>query len=117
MILFAAVVALALILLAFLKLFGAEGAYVVIMVDGVEEGRYELSEDREEVIETGYGTNTLVISAGTACISHADCPDSLCVRMGRIDRDGQSIICLPHHLVAEVRGGAADESDVDVIAR
>lgn len=61
------------------------------------------------------GTNTLVIEDGAAYLADADCPDQLCVHMGKIRKQGQSIICLPHQVVIEViRGG--EENEVDAVA-
>lgn len=58
------------------------------------------------------GTNTLVIEDGAAYLADADCPDQLCVHMGKITKKGQSIICLPHQVVIEViRGGEENEAD------
>ena len=53
----------------------------------------------------------VVIGDGCATITDADCPDRLCVQRGRIDRSGQTVVCLPHGVVVTVRGGA--ESGVD----
>ena len=39
----------------------------------------------------------------------------LCVKQGKISKDGQSIICLPHRLVITVRKG--EKSGVDTVAQ
>ena len=51
-------------------------------------------------------TNTLVIADGRASMTHAACPDGLCVRMGKISRTGQSIVCLPGRITVTIVGGA-----------
>ena len=65
------------------------------------------------------GTNELVIEDGEARLTEADCPDSLCVNMGRISRSGQSIICLPHQVVVRIVDDSAAETqgvdDVDIV--
>jgi hypothetical protein len=35
--------------------------------------------------------------------------------MGRIQRIGQSVVCLPHQVVVEIVGEAA-EADIDIVA-
>ena len=95
---------------------GASGeGSVVVTQDGNEIGRYPLSQDAEFVVEApDGGSNTVVIRDGACYVSEADCPDGICVRRGRISRDRESIVCLPHRLVISVTGGKAG---VDTIAQ
>lgn len=84
----------------------------VVTVNGALYGEYPLDTAHSFTIETADGGhNTVVIGDGCAAITDADCPDRLCVQRGRIDRSGQTVVCLPHGVVVTVRGGA--ESGVD----
>ena len=47
-------------------------------------------------------------------MTDADCPDKLCVKTGRISKTGETIVCLPHRVVVEIIGAAADDSGVDL---
>lgn len=40
-------------------------------------------------------------------IKHADCPDQVCVKTGWIKKSGQSIVCIPNHIVITVKGTGA----------
>lgn len=92
---------------------GGEGTYVLVTVDGQEQGRYPLSEDRTLTIgEADY--NILEIRDGTAAITEANCGDHTCVRTGEIHRSGESIICLPHKVVVKIIGG--EDSAVDAVS-
>ena len=91
------------------------GRYVRITVDGREETVYSLSEDREVLLSGVGGTNLLRISDGKASITEADCPDKICVHTAPISKVGQTIVCLPHKLVAEVFGRG--EAKLDGMAR
>lgn len=93
------------------KLFAKSGSYVQVSVDGEAYAAYPLGEDTTAEITTPYGTNVLVVQNGKAYISEADCPDKLCVHFAAISKDAQSIICLPHKLVVEVRSGETDGLD------
>lgn len=88
------------------------GAGVVVAVDGREVARYSLAQSA--VYELNGGTNTLVIENGEAWLSHADCPDHLCVKQGKIRAAGQVITCLPNKLTVTVYGG--EDSGVDLIS-
>ena len=57
-------------------------------------------------------TNTLVIADGRASMTHAACPDGLCVRTGKISKVGETIICLPHKLSVTVTGEAEEGPEI-----
>lgn len=89
---------------------GGEGAWAVVSIDGGEVGRYALSEDTA-VTFGGEDYNVLQISDGAAAIVEANCGDHTCVRTGKIRREGETIVCLPHKLTVTVVGGDVSEFD------
>ena len=90
------------------------GGVVSVQVDGEVVMELPLSEDTRVVLGEGAHTNVLVIENGTAQVVEASCPDQVCVRQGAVRYEGESIVCLPHKLVAVIEGGA--ENDVDLSA-
>lgn len=60
--------------------------------------------------------NLLVIKDGKASMKEADCPDKICVAHKPICKKGETIVCLPHKVVVEVRG-EDHHDDIDAIAR
>lgn len=80
------------------------GEYCVVTVNGEEYGRFSLSEEREEIIETQKGRNVLVIKDGYADITEASCPDGLCERQHKINESGESLVCLPNKVTVTVIG-------------
>lgn len=102
-----------LILALALALTRQTGGTVEVRVAGELVKCFPLSEDvTYEIIGADGGGNLLIIRDGAAWIEEADCPDALCVGMGRIRRSGQSVVCLPHQVVVEITG-AADDGGVD----
>ena len=93
---------------------GRPGGAVQVRVAGEIRGTYRLDAEQTIRIEGIGGTNLLIIADGSASVTEADCPDALCVDMGKISRAGQAIVCLPHQVVVEVLDGS-DENDVDLI--
>ena len=87
------------------------GGTAVVYVDTEEIGSYSLEEDGEYVIETEQGENVLVIKDGTADITEADCPDKLCVKQRKISKNGETLVCLPHKVVVEIK--SSQESELD----
>lgn len=89
--------------------FNGRGDTVTIKKDGEIRAVYPLESDRIFDI----GGNTVVIENGEVYISHADCPDKLCVKQGKIHDGSKKIICLPNRLTVEV----SKKSDVDTVVR
>ena len=82
-------------------------------MDGEVYGTYSLAENQTVKIQTGHGTNVLVIENGSAHMEEADCPDGYCKRQGTISRVNETIVCLPHKLVAEVESDGSTTDDAD----
>lgn len=92
--------------------FGQEGgAGVIVRVNGEEVQRYSLYQNGTYPLNGG--SNTLVIESGEAWLSHANCPDELCVKQGKIRLNGQVITCLPNKLTVTVYGG--EQNHVDLV--
>lgn len=89
-----------------------EGAVARITVDGEVVERIDLTkvrEARELVIETRYGRNTVYIEPGAISVTEADCPDGICVRMGKLTTEGgMPIVCMPHRLMIEIEDDGID---------
>ncbi len=98
-----------------------KGSYVEITIDGEVYETCPLNVDREIVIEKAEGQNTIVIQDGKVYMADADCPDRYCVFQGKISKEKQTIVCLPHRLTAEVKSGegmsAVDDVDAIVTVR
>ena len=86
------------------------GAQAVVTVEGREIGRYPLK--KNGTFPLNGGSNTLVVENGEAWVSEANCPDKVCMGMGKISRNGEFIACLPNRLLVVVEG-AAEDSPVD----
>ena len=104
-----AMLLLAGVLFLALRLGREEGGVAVVRVDGRETERHALSVDG--VFPLNGGSNVLVVENGEAWLSEADCPDHLCVKMGKIRYNGQTITCLPNRLTVTVEGGESNGVD------
>lgn len=116
-ILIGAVAVVVAILIFCLYIFNSgNGDFVQIEVDGVVTDTLPLSEDTVREIKTDNGTNTLVISDGSAVMTQADCPDGICANHKPINKTGESIICLPHKVVVTVMNDKSNDNDIDAVA-
>ncbi len=101
-------------LFLFFRFSGKDAATVRVEVEGKLYAEYPLSEDREVTIRgKDGGTDLLVIKEGKAFVAEASCPDHLCMKMGKIERSGESVICLPNQVVITVTN--ASEAEVDMV--
>ncbi|WP_230398808.1 NusG domain II-containing protein [Novisyntrophococcus fermenticellae] len=91
-----------------------EGGEVIVTVDKKIYKTLPLSEDATLLIgEKTADYNILEIKDGKVRMKEANCPDKICVEHRAIHYDHESIICLPHKVTVEIRGG--EDSDVDVM--
>ena len=105
-------------ILALVLLLGTKsGAAVEVRVAGKTVASYSLQKNQTIELEGESGSNTLVIEGGKAWMTEADCPDGLCLGMGKISSAGQSIVCLPHKLVVEVKSEGGAEPALDMVAK
>jgi hypothetical protein len=94
----------------------SEGSKVVITVDGKEYKVLDLNTDTELTLKKDNGDyNTIIIKDGTADMTDANCPDKICVNHNKIHYNGETIVCLPHKVVLDIKNG--EDSGVDVIAK
>ena len=87
------------------RAFTPAGTQVEISVDGETTMLLPLDQDTEQLIRTKEGTNLVRIRDGRVTCQEADCPDKLCVNHSAISNLGETIICLPHKVVIEIRKG------------
>lgn len=112
-ILIAAVLLLSAILFLCLNTFNNnDGDFVKIEVDGSMEAVLPLNEHAIYNVENGNAiTNVVVIQDGYVSVSEADCPDKICVNHRKINKTGESIICLPNKVVITVESNNGNETD------
>lgn len=93
---------------------GSKNNYAIIKVDGKIHKKIDLSnvKNNEEVnLNLPNGKNTLLIKNNSIQMKSANCNDALCVKQGNISKVGQTIICLPHKLIIEIKGDELDSKD------
>ena len=86
------------------------GITAVVKVDGNIVYMLPLDKNASVTVEGYQG----VIENGTVYMKDADCPDKLCEKTGKISKNGETIVCLPHRVVVEIQGG---EGNVDSLVR
>ncbi len=96
---------------AYLAMSQTAGSKVIIESNGEMYGRYSLLEDQVIDVKNGTESNRVVIKGGEVYVKKASCRNQVCVDTGRIDKAGQSIICLPNKLVVRIEGKGGGSYD------
>lgn len=104
-------VLMAVISIALFYLNKEEGEYVEVIVNKEIKDIFPLDENKQYTILDGKNINKIKIEDGKVWVTDASCPDKLCVKQGKIDKDGQSVICLPNKVVIKIVSDKKDEID------
>jgi len=103
------IAAVCLVCIALISLFSSPGAVAQVYWNGNLLHVFPLDEPLEYTLSgPDNAGNTIVIRDGSVCVSHATCPDQVCVNQGWVNTDAVPIVCLPNRLVIQVKGGEQD---------
>jgi len=95
-------------------IYSVDGKYVTIEQRDNLIGIYPLNVDKEiEIEHRGEVVNKIVIEDGYCYMEEAECPDHLCIKQGKVNKSGQTIVCLPNRVVVTVVD--SNNSDYDSI--
>lgn len=90
--------------------------YAEIKVDGKLFKKVALTEEEQIIdIRTEHGYNILKVHQNGIEMIDADCSDKVCLGFGFVSRKGDTIVCLPHRVLVEVKSDTAGESDTDAV--
>ena len=64
----------------------------------------EIALDRDNTIVLPH--MVLLVKKGKIEVLHSNCPQGICKHQGWISRPGQSIVCVPNHVLIEIPGQA-----------
>ena len=82
-----------------------QGQTISVRVDRKEVYRLPLSEDREIRLMGPLGETRVRVANNHAWITDAPCPHKTCMRMGKVTRVGDMIVCIPNRIFIRVEGG------------
>ncbi len=89
------------------------GESVSVIVDGKEMYHLPLSENRTIEVQGPLGLSVIKVEKGHAFIQKAPCPYQTCIKMGKISRSGDIIVCIPNRIFLKIEG--KDRRDLDSI--
>ena len=87
----------------------------VFSVDGAESEPVSLEADFSRTVSANGYVLEVCCSGGEIWIESSDCPTQDCVHTGHISRSGQSIVCLPAHVIITLEGAADNSDSPDIV--
>ena len=66
-------------------------------------------------VEGYVGTTEFEIVDNSVRILSAPCPGKHCIKQGKISKSGQSIICVPNHLIISIKGN--ETGNIDAVTK
>ncbi len=76
-----------------------------------KEYRYALSKDQILEIEGFDGHTEIEIKDGKVRVLSSSCKNKDCIKRGTIEKNGESIVCLPNKVVIMIEGSGEEEID------
>ena len=89
----------------------------VIEQNGIEVGRYALSQiQKEEILQLpGEIDVQILLEPGAASFLSSDCPDQICVRTGKLTKPGEAAVCLPARVSLRIVSSQGETNGYDGI--
>ena len=89
------------------------GQTALVYQDGTLLYTLDLRQNRTLTVSGPAGENIITVADGKVFVSHADCPDQICVKHGALQKTGGPIVCLPNRLTIE---WANADSQIDALS-
>ena len=96
--LFIIVAAVFIIALSFMLIKGKNGATLTVKENNKTVYVGSIYKDKNIKLQN----NTLIIKDGYVYMKSANCKNNICVHTGKIHKKGESIICLPNKVIAQI---------------
>lgn len=85
---------------ALISHFTSKGETAAVRVDGEIVEKIDLTDT--EYYEKTFNGVTVVRENGEVYIKSSTCPDKVCVRAGKLQKSGESAICVPNRVSVEI---------------
>lgn len=89
------------------------GQTALVYQDGTLFYTLDLRQNRTLTVTGPAGKTIITVADGEVFVSHADCPDQVCVKHGPLKKTGGPIVCLPNRLTIE---WAENKSQIDALS-
>ena len=116
---YAAIIAVACGIWAYLALQQTDQTYGEIWLDGELYQQIKLDDSTQETIQLDGKMSKVTIQAEGKRMRFilSECPDHTCERTGWISRVGQTAVCLPNRVMIKITGSTDEDNTIDVVVQ
>lgn len=97
-----------------LNLLDRGGSTATVWADGKKFASLDLNQEQELSVGGPLGETKIIVERGYICISESPCVHKICVKMGKIHRAPQMLVCLPNRIIIKIESSPKSHS-FDVI--
>ncbi len=101
-------------LLFYQYLFSKPYGRTVLITGKSFQGSFPLLQKRVVEVEGPLGITKVIIDNEEVWIEESPCREKICIKMGRIKRVGEQVVCIPNRVIVEVIG---ESSVIDGVTR
>ena len=94
------------------RFFHGTGHSVLVEWDNHLLYKFPMDKNADYFVPGRVGGLRLRIFEGKVWVESSTCPHKICMRMGKISRPGQIIVCVPNHLIIRIAGKTTPSFDV-----
>lgn len=95
--------------------FSDNRAFAEIYFDGEIVDTVNLAEKEEKKIVTGESSSVVIVAKdGKIYFEQSPCPDKVCIKSGKLSKNGDFASCLPEKVVIKISGAQGNEPDAIV---
>lgn len=93
------------VIMLFYRSFSADSSELYVDITGESfKASYDPWQERIVEVEGPLGVTRVVMKDGVVWVEDSTCRDKICIKMGKIKRSGEQIVCLPNRVVIELKG-------------
>lgn len=81
-----------------------KGERVIVETKEGEHISLSLSRDTIVYAKGPLGRTEIRIENNKAFIAYSPCPHKICMRMGKIEREGEAVVCVPNGIIVRIIG-------------
>jgi hypothetical protein len=78
------------------------------------QASYDLNNERVLDVGGPLGATRVIIRDGNVWVEDSPCREKICIKMGKIKRVGEQVVCLPNRVFIELEGG---NRNIDGVSR
>ena len=93
------------------RMLHGQGETVSVYVDGKPIYRLPLSTNTQVQVSGPLGVTDIDVKDGHVFVRKAPCPHKTCMKMGRIHRSGEVIVCVPNRIFIKIEGKSKRDLD------